>query len=195
MLRPYEPRIMTGTDMGLWQETVYNTVFRSNNGWLICRSRGKNNGGRITGTRFYIIARDGMGRPHKVRNKGNFIRYFDSAPAAAFAAVEYAIEKRKSWERMKFVSDNEALALQKKQLLLEIAHLNKTKASLQSYVGRLNGSKTQLVRQTTTLSQDIEKAAEPIAMGEGAEEIEAKQQLPVWLHKAVTHVFRQGKPH
>lgn len=195
MLRPYEPRIMTGTDMGLWQETVYNTVFRSNNGWLICRSRGKNNGGRITGTRFYIIARDGMGRPHKVRNKGNFIRYFDSAPAAAFAAVEYAIEKRKSWERMKFVSDNEALALQKKQLLLEIAHLNKTKASLQSYVSRLNVGKTQLVRQVSTLNQDIEKASEPIAMGEGAEEIEAKQQLPVWLHKAVTHVFRQGKPH
>lgn len=195
MLRPYEPRIMTGTDMGLWQETVYNTVFRSNNGWLICRSRGKNNGGRITGTRFYIIARDGMGRPHKVRNKGNFIRYFDSAPAAAFAAVEYAIEKRKSWERMKFVSDNEALALQKKQLLLEIAHLNKTKASLQSYVSRLNVDKTQPVRQVSTLNQDIEKASEPIAMGEGAEEIEAKQQLPVWLHKAVTHVFRQGKPH
>lgn len=197
--RPSVPRIMSGTGIGVWTETVHDTIYRNPYGWLICRSRGKRNGGRITGQRFYVIARDGSMKPHKMRTAEGSVRYFDSAPAAAFAAVKYAQEKARAWERSKLVSEIEALELHKKNLLVDLDHLNKTKASLQTYVSRLNGIKTRLSAAVKAMgSQNSGVSGEDSTIVEESEDdaiLQAQMQLPAWLRKTVTHVFRQGKPH
>lgn len=201
MYRPRNLRIMSGTDIGTWEETIPDTCYRNNFGWLICRSRGKRNGGRIAGSRFYVIARDGNRYPHKIRTNAGSVRYFDSAPAAAIAAVKYSIEKRKAWEQSKLVSDVEALVIQKKQLLLDVEHLNKTKASLQSYVSRLNGDKTRLSSVIKFLrgnKQTLEGApgrSDNNLPEEASSPESSEVTWPAFMLKAVTHIVRQGKPH
>lgn len=195
--RPRIPRVMSGTGIGTWEETVPDTIYRNQFGWLICRSRGKANGGRITGTRFYIIARDGMNRPLKVRTSAGSIRYFDDPLAAAFAAIKYSIEMVKAWEQSKLLSDIEGLLIQKKQLLLDIDHLNKTKAGLQTYVGSLNGAKQAAASAVRTVTTALKKAKSTAALEaeEQAKLKEQKLQLPAFMHRILPHVYRQGKPH
>lgn len=211
------PRIMAGTGIGSWLETVPDTVYRNQYGWLLCRSRGKGNGGRITGSRFYVIARDGSGEPHKMRTKKGCIQYFSNPPAAAMAAVEYANERVKAWSKAKLVSDLEALELQRKSLELEVAHLNKTKAELRSYVGRLNVSKVRTmqplvaekkinednnivdvgtisIEELPTGTTDKPTAGEAVVEEDSVLD-QALKQLPVFMHRAVTHVIRQTRLH
>ena len=182
-LRPSTPRVLAGTELGSWQETVFGTVYRSNNGWLICRARGKGNKGRITGTRFYVFARDGMGRPHKIRN-GASVRYFDSVWAAASAAYKYSIEQQKKWASQKLVSDLHALELQKKQLLLEIEGLSTKASALRKYGNSLNSHKTRLLDTIKNLP-----ASQPKAPG-----MENRDELPDGflsrVSKIATHVVK-----
>lgn len=191
------PRVMSGTGIGCWEETIPDTCYRNQFGWLICRSRGKQNGGRITGSRFYIIARDGMNRPLKVRTNGGSVRYFDDPTAAAFAAVKYSIEMTKAWEQSKLLSDIDSLLLQKRQLILEIDHLNKTKAGLQTYVGRLNGTKVAAVHAVKVVTNALKTARSNAALEaeERAKLQEQKSMLPAFMHRVLPHVYRQGKPH
>lgn len=195
--RPRIPRYISGTGLGNWEETVPDTVYRNQFGWLICRSRGKANGGRITGKRFYVIARDGMNRPHKIRSNGGSVRYFDDPIAAAYAAVKYSIDMLKAWEHSKLVSDHEALALKVKQLSLEVEHLNKTKAGLLTYIGSLNGMKHGLVHSVKTTTHALLQARKSYSTEEEErrKQREAKSQLPSFMHKTVAHIFRQGKLH
>lgn len=195
--RPRIPRVMSGTGIGCWEETIPDTCYRNQFGWLICRSRGKANGGRITGTRFYIIARDGMNRPHKIRTNAGSVRYFDDPTAAAFAAVKYSIEMVKAWEQSKLLSDIDSLLVQKKQLLLDIEHLNKTKAKLQSYVGSLNGAKQAATHAVKVVTTALKKAKSDAALEaeERARLEEQKSQLPAFMHRGLQYVFRQGKLH
>lgn len=195
--RPRVPRVLSGTGLGSWEETVPDTIYRNQFGWLICRSRGKANGGRIAGTRFYIIARDGLNRPRKVKTSGGSIRYFDDPIAAAFAAVKYSIEMVKAWEQSKLVSDAEALKLQVKQLSLQVEHLNKTKAGLLTYIGSLNGTKQGLTHSVKVATNALLHARKTYSteVEERRKQEEAKFQLPSFMHKAVAHVFRQGKLH
>lgn len=195
--RPRIPRVMSGTGIGTWEETVPDTIYRNHFGWLICRSRGKANGGRITGKRFYVIARNGLNRPHKIRTSAGSIRYFDDPTAAAFAAVKYSIEMVKAWEQSKLLSDIDSLLVQKKQLLLDIDHLNKTKAGLQTYVGSLNGAKQAATHAVKVVTTALKKAKSEAALEaeDRAKLEEQKSQLPTFMHRVLPHVFRHGKPH
>src|SRR5690606_14994513 len=128
---------------------------------------------------------------------GGSTRYFDDPTAAAFAAVKYSIDMVKAWEQSKLVSDIGDLEVMKKQLLLDIEHLNKTKSQLQTYVGSLNGAKSAAMSAVKAVTSTLERARSTAALE--AEEKrklkEQKEQLPAFMHRALTHVFRQGKPH
>lgn len=193
---PPVPRVIAGSDIGNWQETCLNTIYRNNLGWLICRARGKGSGGRITGKRFYVIARDGLNRPHKIRSTNGTVRFFDDPWRAATYATKYAISNANKWKASKAAADLHALSVEAKLLRLEIEHSRNTAAELRAYCNKLIEHRDKLEQDVRTLSSTIKaKQKDTLSVSESEAFEREKKAIPSHLFGLVTNVFKQPYKH